>query len=89
MAVGYKYREIVGFPNLRIGQEWLSTTQLAMTNLVDNSSKESSLIRLLGDSEHPSFRKYFVHHETVWLKKVKFEDKIRTSVTAIEDVASG
>ena len=85
MARSFQYREFHSFLELKVGEEWQSEPQLAMSGIADNSYDPSSTIRLLGESEHKAYKCYQVTHETVRPWKVRFHDEVRQKVITIEE----
>lgn len=85
MAVGYKYREINNFPEIKEGVHWASTAQLTMLDVHDNSIEAHSRITRLGRSEHEHYDRYSVEHEVVRKLKWRFQDHVRRELLAIEE----
>ena len=82
MAKGFKYRDISGFRDLKIGEKWVAYHQLKMPDVGDDDSPHSK-VSYLGLSTHPDFFKYHVEHEMVRPYKVRFKDETRNSVIRI------
>lgn len=84
MARSYQYHGISKFPvDARLGETLQTVTQL--TYLADGDDGAHSEIRFVGESDHPEFWKYFVRHETVENRKVRFEQKDRNQVIFVEE----
>lgn len=78
MAKGYQHRICVTFPEMEIGTEFSTLTQTTTLPEIDQSPR--SIIRFLGESEHPNYLKYTVMHETIRNITVRFENQVRPSV---------
>jgi hypothetical protein len=63
MAKMYQYYEIDGLPDLKVGERLETLTQFGMPGVTVD--KAHTAITYLGKSDHPSFSKYFVEHDTV------------------------
>lgn len=85
MAIGYKYREINNFPEIKEDVHWATTAQLTMLDIHDNSVEAHSRINYLGRSANEQYDRYSVEHEVVKTMKWRFRDIIRRELLAIEE----
>ena len=81
MAISYTYFELENFPSPQVGQEIQTTTQLAIPQLEDDSIH--TIVRFLGDSEHPDFFKFHVTHETIRKIKARFLNNYRERIIEV------
>ena len=63
MAKMYQYYEIDGLPDLNVAEKLEILTQFGMSGVAVDQAHTG--ITYLGRSDHPSFGKYFVEHDTV------------------------
>ena len=59
----YQYYEIDGLPDLKLGEQIETLTQLGMSGVAVDQARTA--ITYQGKSDHPNFNKYFVEHDTV------------------------
>jgi hypothetical protein len=85
MPKGYQYRAYTAFPSLDLGQELATKAQLGFADIADNEVDLHSVIKLLGESEHPDYHKYHVVHEMLRRLKWRFHDEVRHQIVAIEE----
>lgn len=78
MAIGYTYTEILGFPDLSVGQEIETIYSRALPEIEDDTLH--TIIRFLGESEHPDYLKYHVVHEVIRRIKARWLNKTRDSI---------
>jgi hypothetical protein len=84
MAKSYQYHQIEEFPVLpEKGAEWQSDTQLAL--LAGEDDTAHSIVRFLGESDSKYFYRYFVKHETLQKRKIRFANEERSQVIFIEE----
>lgn len=80
MAIAYAYYEVENFPEMQIGDERQTATQLSFPG--DDDTIHTT-IRFLGNSEHKAFSKYRVTHETIKRIKARFQNEYRNQIIAV------
>ena len=84
MARSYQFHRIENFPiPPRRGASLKTHTQLTL--LTDGDDTAHSEIRFTGESDFPEFLKYFVRHEVVEKRKVRFMQEDRNEVIFVEE----
>lgn len=85
MARSYQYHGVENFPvPAKLGSTWQSVTQLALP-LPNGDDQAHSNIRFVGQSDYDEYLKYFVRHEIVEQRKVRFAQEDRNQVIFIEE----
>jgi hypothetical protein len=85
MARSYQYHGIENFPVLaKLGEVWQSVTQLALP-LPNGDDQAHSNIKFVGQSDYGEYLKFFVRHEIVEQRKVRFAQEDRNQVIFIEE----
>jgi hypothetical protein len=85
MAHAYQYHGIENFPvSATLGNTWQTVTQLALP-LPNGDDEAHSKIKFVGQSDYSDYSKYFVRHEIVEQRKVRFAQEDRNQVIFIEE----
>lgn len=85
MARSYQYHGIEYFPvPTDLGSTWQTVTQLALP-LPNGDDEAHSRIRFVGQSDYEEYLKYFVRHEIVEQRKVRFAQEDRNQVIFVEE----